>query len=231
MYINELGNNLDKINKKEELIELLKKYKRILSDPILEYLDSLIELEFSVIREYISDDERKSLSELDIYRRIAIYNIYNRALKLFKDNKIRHRVSSMGSEFGELTISVPLGDKRSIKVFDFDYKDFSSDGSITFKIPSEYRTMRIGDVSLFQTLENKELRDAEIKRMMSKLERLYDTHNPYLIQHDLISGPQFQWDTEHSFELTKYEKRLAELECKKELDKLDRKEIKITNQI
>ena len=43
---------MDVSDKKEELLQLLDKYKGILNKGILEYLSSLIELEFSVIREY-----------------------------------------------------------------------------------------------------------------------------------------------------------------------------------
>ena len=56
-------NNL--ISTKEELIELLKKYKGILNSSIIEYLNYLIELEFSVIKDYIGEEERLALSELE----------------------------------------------------------------------------------------------------------------------------------------------------------------------
>ena len=81
--------NWNKVNTKEELIELLKGYKGVLKDSMVNYLNSLIELEFSVVREYIDNDDRKALSELELYKRIAIYNIYNRALNLFNQQKIK----------------------------------------------------------------------------------------------------------------------------------------------
>ena len=47
------SNNWNRVNTREELLELLKEYRGILSNPMQEYLNSLIELEFSVIRDYI----------------------------------------------------------------------------------------------------------------------------------------------------------------------------------
>ena len=45
--------NIERVKTKEELLESLEKYKGILSVPMIEYLNSLIELEFSVVRENI----------------------------------------------------------------------------------------------------------------------------------------------------------------------------------
>ncbi len=39
---------------------------------MIEYLNSLLELEFSVVRENIGKQDRDALSELDIYRNVAI---------------------------------------------------------------------------------------------------------------------------------------------------------------
>ena len=47
--------NIERVETKEELLESLEKYKGILSVPMIEYLNSLIELEFSVVRENIGN--------------------------------------------------------------------------------------------------------------------------------------------------------------------------------
>ena len=74
------------MHKKEELKETLKMYKGILTNPIADYLNSLLELEFSVVRDYIDDTNRSTLANLDIYKRIAQYNIYIRALNIMGEN-------------------------------------------------------------------------------------------------------------------------------------------------
>ena len=65
----------EKIDSKEKLNGWLEEYKGVLSGEMIEYLNSLINLEFSVVRNNINEKDRKLLSELYIYERIAIYNI------------------------------------------------------------------------------------------------------------------------------------------------------------
>lgn len=229
MKIIRLNNNWNRVNTREELTKLLKAYRGVLTGPMLNYLNSLIELEFSVIREYISDSDRKALAELEIYKRIAIYNIYNRALNLLYQRKIKYNFSGNEDGLESLTISVPLNDNRSIKVFNFDYKGFHLGGGN--EILDEYKTMRIGTISLYQSLESPELREAELNRVMDKLERLYDAHNPYPSRRGVVGGPRPQWTFKHEQEIEQYEKKFTELDRKKELNDMDKREIEITNQI
>ena len=77
------------VSKKEELIEQLKWSKKRLTPSMIEYLNALIELEFSVIRdEYISPATREVLQDLEIYKKIAYYNIVSRAEKLLQENGV-----------------------------------------------------------------------------------------------------------------------------------------------
>lgn len=149
------NNNLNKVNTREELLELLKEYRGILSNPMQDYLNSLIELEFSVIRDYIKDKDREVLAELEIYKKVAIYNIYNRALNLFKMQDMQLSISGNENGFESLDISTSINDKN-VRLFHFNY---SENRSLNDKIPDEYKTMRIGTVNLYQTLESKELRE------------------------------------------------------------------------
>ena len=54
----EISKNYSKrIDTREELLERLNLYKGILSDHVVEYLNSIIELDFSVLKEYLSIEE------------------------------------------------------------------------------------------------------------------------------------------------------------------------------
>ncbi len=192
-----------------------------------EYLNSLIGLEFSVIRDYIKDEDREVLAELEVYKKVAIYNIYNRALKLFKMKDIQLSISSNENGFESLDVSTPINDKN-VRLFHFNY---SENRSFNDKIPDEYKTMRIGTVNLYQTLESKELREKELNRVMNKLEMLYDAHNPYPSPRKKIGGPSQQWSREHSLEIAEYERLFTELDSKKELTDEDKRKIEITNEI
>ncbi len=221
------SNNWNRVRTKEELLELLKEYRGILSNPMQDYLNSLIELEFSVIRDYIKDEDREVLSELEVYKKVAIYNIYNRALNLFKKQDMQLSISGNENGFESLDVSTQLNDKN-VRLFHFNY---SENRSFNDKIPDEYKTMRIGTVNLYQTLESKELREKELNRVMNKLEMLYDAHNPYPAPRKKIGGPYQQWSREHSLEIAEYEKLFTELDSKKELTDEDKREIELTNEI
>ena len=98
----------NKLATKEELIDLLKKHRGILTNSILDYLNSLVELEFSVVRKNISTEEREILSELEIYKKIATYNIYHRALQLLEQQKQPIDIDNNGS----LIVSKQLENRR-----------------------------------------------------------------------------------------------------------------------
>lgn len=220
----------DKLYPKKELIDLLEKYKKILNKSTIDYLNSLIELEFSVVKDYIDIEERNFLEELEIYKKIAIYNIYNRVLNLFSKNQIQY-ISLENPQFQELAIYIPINEEQKLKVFDFDYKDFHRDPWSTIKIPDGFKAMKIGDISLYQTLENSKLKQTELETVRNKLKALSNIHNPYFIPRGLIGGLASEWDDEHKREIEKYKRYLNELESKEKLSPVDKKEIEMSNQI
>ena len=217
--------NIDKVNTKEELLQLLKDYKIILNSQVIDYLESLINLDFSVIKENIDDKSKKALSELEIYKRIAIYNIYNRAINLFTQSNMPLIITGNEEGFESLSISVPIED-RNIKIFDFKYGEQKS---LNYKIPEEYKTMKIGSINLYQKIENKELRIQELKRIIDKIERLYGTQNPYQYHPKKVGGSYVKWKIERQKEIEKYQKMLDKIDSHNVLTEIDIKEIEIMN--
>ncbi|MBQ3474961.1 MAG: hypothetical protein IJH20_02190 [Bacilli bacterium] len=203
------NNNLNKISTREDLIDLLNKYNGILTDPTISYLKSLIDLDFSVINNYIYESGRSALSELEIYKKATIYNIYNRALNLFKQNDSELTISGNDEGIEGLKVYSKIGD-RNLILFDYDYKD------------------SIGNLSLFKTIESKEQRDEELRRVMCELDKLYDEKNPYHSIPNTYGGPASQWVFEHAKKIQEYEERFNQLVSKKELTDEDKKEIEIT---
>lgn len=224
MEIRSYTNNWNRVITKEELLELLKKSSVILNKSIEEYLTSLIELEFSVIRDYISDEERDALKELEIYQKVAIYNIYNRAVELFRSNAIPTDIADNNES---LNICYPYFN-MNIKLFNFDYSKHLNLGE---NIPDGYESRKIGSIILFKTLEDKELREKELDSIMLKLEELYDAKNPYPNIKKKIGGPHSFWTHEHNQKIKEYEKLFTELDSKKELTLEEEKEIEITNEV
>ena len=110
---------------KEELKLLLESHKGILSKEIIEYLNSLIELEFSVIKDNIDLNNREILTELSIYRYVSIYNIYNRSIKLIKAQKLPIDINRFDNPIDvcedSLNLSFVTRSKKRINVFEYDY--------------------------------------------------------------------------------------------------------------
>lgn len=225
-----VNDNFNKVKAKEELLKLLNDYKGILTNPMLNYLNSLIELEFSVIREYISDSDRKALAELEIYKKVAIFNIYNRAQNLFNQQNGEFIISGNNDGWEELNVSTELSD-RSVRLFDFDYKEIHSNGWNTPKVPRGFKTMNIGNIKLYQTFESKELRKAELDNVVNTLDRLYDERNPDQSIPGVVGGPGSNWSFEHTRKIQEYEEKFKQLDSKKELSEEDKIEIEITRQI
>ena len=91
--------------------------------------------------------------------------------------------------------------------------------------------MKIGTVTLYRTLENKDLREKELNRILERLESLYVANNPYLVRHDVIGGPDVYWERQHKEKIEELEKKFTELDNKKELTEVDKQEIQLTNYI
>lgn len=215
------------VNTREELIELLKGYQRVLATPMLNYLNSLIELDFSVIQEYICDEDRKALGKLEIYKKIAIYNIYTRAIDLFRQIDVPFTMRGSESGCESLSISIPIHNK-DVRLFYFDY---SEPRYLNYSSVPVLNEMRVGTISLYQTLESVSKREAELNRVMSELERLYDARNPYSVCFGRVGEHGVQWNLERDSEIARYERLFLELDGKKEATLEEKEEIEVTNQI
>lgn len=247
MVVGNFNDDLHRVKTKEELLDYLNKYRGIFAKPILDYLNSLIELEFSVMKGYISDSDRKQLAELGIYKEIAIYNIYNRVINLFnqQDGEFIISVRKEGLEelrnlIKLLSVSTKLSD-RNIELFTFGYEEKSAGYQIKNRTFNGYRartsndcnTTDIGHILLFQSFESKEMKDAELDRVTKRLKRLRDERNPYPPSRPGIvgGGPEITWAFEHANKIRECEEYLEQLNSKKEISDEDKREIEITEKI
>lgn len=71
-------------NTKTSLKCLLETHKNTLSKEIYDYLNSLIELEFSVVEEYLSKSDIDKISDTSLYYNVALYNIYHRIMNIIR---------------------------------------------------------------------------------------------------------------------------------------------------
>lgn len=218
--------NYDSVKVKEELKESIKNYKGILTAPMIEYLESLINLDFSVIKDSISDHERNALSELGIYKRIAIYNIYNRALSIIQQTDIQIDNYDNNTKQEELNIKLDLGDQTT-NLFKFYYIDGNKQYGIS--VPVGYKTLTIGSVSLYQTLENKELRKRALEELKEELETLNAAKNPYPYSSNAAAA--WGWKFSKLNEIKYYEDKFKEIDSGNNLTSNDKEAIEITKYI
>lgn len=69
---------------KTSLKHLLETHKKTLSKEIYDYLNSLIELEFSVMEEYLSKSDIDKISDTSLYYNVVLYNIYHRIMNIIR---------------------------------------------------------------------------------------------------------------------------------------------------
>ena len=153
----------DNVKTKEEMIEELKGYKAFLSSYYYDYFRSLVELQFSIFNKNISEEEKKRLAELDIYREIAKYNIYNQAINLVKDEDATFN----GNEQKYEGLIIYVDDNR---VFDFSYRAKYCDP----KAIEGYKRTDVGTISLFQTFDS---RPGYEEKVLGLKEQISDEEN------------------------------------------------------
>ena len=102
---------MNKIETKEALSAEIKKQKNDLSKSVIDYLDSLVNLESYIISSNCNEVLRTDLLQNDLYREIAVYNIHNQLKSIIKRNMLENVVldENMG-----LQLYVDFGEKKSI---------------------------------------------------------------------------------------------------------------------
>ena len=216
------------LKQQKELQEILNNYQGRISKDLINYLESLIQLEISVVKDEITEKDRLFLSELAIYRYTAIYNIYNKNLNIIKSTGLPLIIEGQDSYNNRLDINALLENNFQISIFAFDYNSSSFNQD---KIPSYYNNRNIGKITIYETLESKEQRVKELDRIIEELELAYDDKGPPQPPPGYIGGPRQQWLFEHPSKIDKLEHRFTELDSKKELNNLEKQEIKVTNYI
>lgn len=202
------------LTKKEELQDLLAQYKSILNDEVMEYLTELLELKTSVIkRMQLEQNKNKILGEIPLYKQIAIYNIYYRALNIAKEVGIEPVISD--KESSNLSLSTKIG-KDSVPLFLFHTSIKEKENENSFGIIDLYRVMFDADV-----------RAQMLDEIRTKLQKLKNEKNPYP---DLgtFGGLDTEWEFEHDEEIEGYKKVFNKLVVKKELSDGELRQIELT---
>ena len=195
-----------KISSKEELKESLDRYKKILNPRVIDYLNQLVELEFSAVKDIVDIEDREMLQNLDLYKNVVAYNIYNRTLELLS-NEQELKIFDNKDRISGLMAYKYIGN-NTIRILDYKYDN--------------------GTLKLFQTVNDKKVRKEQLELVMTKLEQLYDKKNPCRSNLKRFGGPGAKWNFDHSREVSEYEELFARLDSKKEITDYEKKKIGIT---
>lgn len=207
-----------KISSKEELKESLNRYKRILNPRVIDYLNQLVELEFSAVKDIIDIEDREILQNLDLYKNVVAYNIYNRTLELLS-NEQELKIFDNKDRVSGLMAYKDIGN-NTIRILDYKYDN--------------------GILKLFQTVDDKKVRKEQLELVMTKLEQLYNKENPYSCSVTelkqpynkktlkRLGGPGAKWNFDHSREVSEYEELFTRLDSKKKITDYEKKKISIT---
>ncbi len=198
------------MDSKEELKLLLSNYKGILNKEMLEYLNAIIELEFSALKEKLSDVDQKSLSELEIYKKAFIYNVCTRAYSLVK-KEIQDLEFYCYSETAKGFIRL---EDENVDLFKFNFAYLNA--------------------TLYQNIESREKRELEIKRLRESIQELNNRKNPHLIPNafgeNLYYGLALVYDKDREREIRDYEYVIEQLALRNDgLTDNERRKIEVTN--
>lgn len=152
----------------------LGEYRRVLLPSIYEYLESLVNLEVSAVKELLSKEDYIAISNLDIYRKVVIYNIYNKILRVIQnidDTFIKRDIKN----YGNLEASLIL-DGHKYNLVDFKNNDFKKENILLDAERDTFSTLK-----LYNHQEKATIKDTEIEKYEEKLNRLYNASNPFFI--------------------------------------------------
>lgn len=192
-----MDNQNSKVKSKEQLKQELQIYQPVLSKSMVEYLEQLIELDFSVVKKYISGAERQVLSKLEIYRDTEIYNIYHRAIQLLEQSEMEPSIYSMEKS---LQASIRV-EGHCIQLLKFD-------------LPKAYTLEdcpQVGKIRLYQSLENEEMRKQEIDLLCTRLEILKNGVNPFTGYVYMDPKKYDNWNMENNRKIVKCESMLKKI--------------------
>ncbi len=197
--------------RKDELLNFIDEYKDILNNEIISYLNSLVNLEFSAFKEDIlSFKTMELLEELKLYRFIVLYNIYHRSLNLFKkDTSLRIQ------EFN---------DKSLLEV---SFNTSSIIDKPIFKLSFDERKAK-AIVNIYETIENKEARERQLKVLYNKKkileDSLYKRYNTVIINEEI--DPFYNIEFELGYSLMDVKKKIKLLSERTNLSESDKEFIK-----
>ena len=169
-------------DKSMQLKEQLNKTKCIFSYEVYEYLESVLNLEVSALRQdNISSKKIEALSELKLYRDILYYNICNRALTYIDSNSIKYDIENYDKSF-----FISYGDIiNNVSIFNVN-QDENDIVNISLACSGEPTLIDITNAYVEQVEKLKEIlfntKSRFVPNNKTNLERLYSKIKDYRLE-------------------------------------------------
>ena len=189
------------LESKTDLLESLNQYKWLISKEAYEYLESLLNLEISAFNPEFSDNNREILRKIDLYKKMAIYNICHRTKNLLSSNSEGILIDTVERYDHPVEFNIfGIINNRNFDCFRFNI--------------SEENPLYIGDAIISSSAINAELRNQEIERLHSLHNEKNNQDNPHAM-HDGIKRLQDEngssWEVTHRYELNRIKKQYDNL--------------------
>lgn len=162
------------LDPKQVLLDKLKLYRGILTGEKLEYLESLIELETSAVRNELSLEEQQALLDLGLYQDVVKYNIGHRTKKILESlhiPELKIALDSKGDAFADLSFD---SEQESYHVFSYDSKIDSINKRLLSPEERETKDARLGHIHLYRFLIDDVVRGQEFHLLQTEIQKKKD---------------------------------------------------------
>ena len=162
------------VKTKEEIVEELKNYKKVLSGEVYSYLTNLINLNNSALEEKFSNDEISLIRNMPMFDDITLYNLYY----LTKEYSINHPEINLDKQINNIKLYNSEANTQNV-LFDlyFNQTHDTKNKEINF-----YN--QINDQKYYKLLD---------KQINEELKYEYNQENPYEIVLGRYGGPASNW--------------------------------------
>lgn len=152
----------DNLDFKKNPPKILKRESTILNKEVYEYLEGLMNLEMSVLdKNNIQDEIIRQLTELNFFKKLVIYNIYNRVKNNISTDPKKHLL-------------------RNMHAFSVEYRDLERTDLLKFIYDEMMLNLYQQEPQNIE--EKKEKRDIEITRLEKRIKNL--------IENEMLSNTQ-----------------------------------------
>ena len=196
------------IKSKEDIINELKTYKKVLSGDLFNYLISLVELNNSALEEKFSNEELSLIENISVFDDITLFNIYY----LAKEYINNHPEVALDEQINNIKL-YNSGYKKGKLLFDF-----------YFNQSYDTRRQEVNFYSEVNDQKHFELLDEKISR---ELEYEYTRENPYSIDYGRYGGPATNWQFDHEQKIQKLEKELQDIRGRNIPNDIEKEQIRI----